>query len=839
MPSDAPLESLRRLVWRLGLLLLAFVLLFGLQSWRSTQTDQVRELRSVLVLAERALDGFFMQVEADMQVLSRQLLQGPGLADRPRVQRLLDDFKARQTSASGVDLVALDGQILASSRPPQGASLPSLAGEAGFSDFVNAVGAGKGAEISRPLFDAVTKAWVFGLRRVMRDAAGQPVAVLSAEIPVDILKRFWGDAPVLDTASIGLLRDDGYLLSRHPVPAGVEPVQVYGRVRDGALRQHLVATGFPREGYVEGPNVLDAAAFGNVYRRLEHFPLTLFVAAPTAEFRAAWWQRVQVPFALVAAALVGGGLAYRYTRRRQQAWDAEREQAEAALVASEREQRFLIDHLMAGVVVHGSDGAVLRCNPQACELIGLTAAQMTGRALVDPGWHFVRDDGSVMPPDEFLVSRVLAGGRAVTGLVMGAVQPGRPEPRWLLTRADPERGDDGQLRQIVATFVDITELRRAERTRERMERRYRMLYENSLDAVIQGRPDGSVLSANPAACALLGRSEAEICAGGYAAFVDGADPRLRELLARRDREGHARGELALRRADGTRIEAEAATTLYADENGEALASMLVRDVTDRRRAAIALAAQQLAERANRAKSEFVARMSHELRTPLNAVLGFAEMMSLDERAPLAPLQRQRLEHVRRAGMRLLALINELLDLTRMEAGTPGLGSRLRIELPLAEAAVDAAPAPLPGDAALAGRVLYIDDDEVNRLLMEAFLGELPGVRLSLAAGGQEGLARARQEPPDLALVDMMMPGMDGRQVLQALRDDPLLAPTPCVAVSANAMPQDIADALAAGFDDYLTKPLSAAALVDLLQRQLGPRPASGPAAAMPRLRPPT
>lgn len=124
--------------------------------------------------------------------------------------------------------------------------------------------------------------------------------------------------------------------------------------------------------------------------------------------------------------------------------------------------------------------------------------------------------------------------------------------------------------------------------------------------------------------------------------------------------------------------------------------------------------------------------------------------------------------------------------------------------------------PLPGvhaagqapGTAPPGRVLYVDDEDVNRLLMQALLDFRSGVDLQLAADGASGLAAARARPPDLVLLDMRLPDMTGLQVLQALRADPALAGVPCVAVSANAMPDEIAAALRQGFDAYITKPIA-------------------------------
>jgi hypothetical protein len=92
------------------------------------------------------------------------------------------------------------------------------------------------------------------------------------------------------------------------------------------------------------------------------------------------------------------------------------------------------------------------------------------------------------------------------------------------------------------------------------------------------------------------------------------------------------------------------------------------DVTEARRAEAALRAKETAERANRAKSEFLSRMSHELRTPLNAILGFTQLLELDKSDPPSAAQRERLGQIHAAGGHLLQLINDVLDLARIETG---------------------------------------------------------------------------------------------------------------------------------------------------------------------------
>jgi PAS domain S-box-containing protein len=397
------------------------------------------------------------------------------------------------------------------------------------------------------------------------------------------------------------------------------------------------------------------------------------------------------------------------------------------------------------------------------------------------------------------------------------------------------------------------------------------------------------------------------------------------------------------------------------------------DITARRAAEVALiAAKEEAERANRAKSEFLSRMSHELRTPLNAVLGFGQLLETDSADPLSPVQRTRVQELLRGGRHLLSLINEVLDLARIEAGTlqmqlapvaladvvgdcvrlvqpvaaerqiavqvlppatgaawvhadptrlkqvllnllsnaikynrhggqvvlawqaehdgahvlitvedsgpglsaaqqerlfqaferldaertdvegagiglalskwlvdlmrgsigvrsaPGAGSSFWVRLAACDAAATGqaplAPATLPASAQprLQPRrtVLYVEDNTVNQVLMESMLAMRPQLRLLIAGLPGVGLAMAAQSQPDLVLLDIQLPGMDGYEVLRRLREMPALGRVPVVAVSANAMPDDITRARQAGFADYITKPVDLQRLLAVVDRAL-------------------
>jgi signal transduction histidine kinase/ActR/RegA family two-component response regulator len=385
-------------------------------------------------------------------------------------------------------------------------------------------------------------------------------------------------------------------------------------------------------------------------------------------------------------------------------------------------------------------------------------------------------------------------------------------------------------------------------------------------------------------------------------------------------------------------------------------------------------AKRDADRANRAKSEFLSRMSHELRTPLNAILGFGQLLQLDD---LTEQQEESVDHMLRGGRHLLGLINEVLDISRIESGSlslspervdvlelvkdtvdlirplaaereievqtpsatgrplaveadhqrlkqvllnlasnavkynhhagsirvacqapspgrvaiavqdsgPGIpadklarlftpfdrlgaeqtdiqgtgmglalskglmeamdgsltaasvegrGTTFTIELP--EAAGPAGPqgaAPVPPPVAAPGAggdqqtVLYVEDNPSNLRLVERVLGERGGVRLLTTTLGEEVQGLVLRHRPELVLLDMHLPDLDGEEVLRRLQADPRTADVPVVGVSADVTPAHIQRVLAAGAREYLTKPLDVArfrAAVDSLLSRAASRP---------------
>jgi len=156
--------------------------------------------------------------------------------------------------------------------------------------------------------------------------------------------------------------------------------------------------------------------------------------------------------------------------------------------------------------------------------------------------------------------------------------------------------DSGELGQLAMTFDRMAEsLEEQNKAREKSEgflreseERYRLLFENSLDAILLTEPGGNIYSANPAACKMFQKTEEEICRLGRAGLVDISDPRLTTLLEERKRTGKAMGELTMLRKDGTIFPVELSSSIFYDSHGQPKTTMIIRDITERKQAEDAL-----------------------------------------------------------------------------------------------------------------------------------------------------------------------------------------------------------------------------------------------------------
>ena len=243
---------------------------------------------------------------------------------------------------------------------------------------------------------------------------------------------------------------------------------------------------------------------------------------------------------------------------------------------------------------------------------------------------------------------------------------------WVELSIVPIADERGWFTHWVSIQRDITSRRESEAAHRESEARKTAIFENSLDAIVTMNADGEIVEWNQAAEKIFGysREEAKGCDLANLIIPPAFHEAHRSGLARYLGTGEARIlnhrlELPAMCADGREITVELIVTRLSTEV-ELLFAGFIRDLTEQKLIEAAfVAARDEAECANNAKSEFLSRMSHELRTPLNAILGFSQILQMEE--GIEPL-RDIVDDIHDAGRHLLLLINEVLDISRIEAG---------------------------------------------------------------------------------------------------------------------------------------------------------------------------
>jgi PAS domain S-box-containing protein len=280
----------------------------------------------------------------------------------------------------------------------------------------------------------------------------------------------------------------------------------------------------------------------------------------------------------------------------------------------------------------------------------------------------------------------------------------------------------GRTRRIEAAVTErtaalqqqVAERQQAESALRESEQRFRNILNNVPIGVVYTDLRGNVLQTNPRFCELTGYSADELIGMPSLDFTHPDDIRQDAELSRQ----LVTGEIPLYRRnkryiarDGHTLWVQSTVSLLRDEQGQPRRIVgAVEDITDHMKLAEAQQARAAAEASNHAKSDFLSRMSHELRTPLNAMLGFAQLLELDKRHPLADAQRPWVGQIQHAGWHLLEMINDVLDLSRIESGNV----RLQIE-PLELSALLARTVPLVEEAARK-RGIRISQDLVSNAM---------------------------------------------------------------------------------------------------------------------------
>ncbi len=375
----------------------------------------------------------------------------------------------------------------------------------------------------------------------------------------------------------------------------------------------------------------------------------------------------------------------------------QRHLAEDALREREAHYRSMITALDEGILVFGPDGGVQAANAQAERFLGADLHALQ-QADVLQRWQPVGADGRPLERAELPFMRTLRDGEPVRDELIGVTTP-RRGLRWLSVNVEPVRdgGTDGVVTAVVASFSDITDRYAA----ETQLRKLSLAVEQSPIGIVVEGTDGRIEYVNEAYTHISGWSRGE----SVGALRDRLEPergppgRIAQMHAALERGETWSGEFTNTRRSGERYDEFVHAAPIRQSDGRITHRLTIREditqhkrigeeldrhrhrlqelVAERTRQLVAseerlqqanaelLLSRDRAEAANRAKSAFLANMSHEIRTPMNAIVGLAWLLRRDAVEPLAA---ERLDKLTEGANHLLQVLNDILDLSKIEAG---------------------------------------------------------------------------------------------------------------------------------------------------------------------------
>ena len=393
-------------------------------------------------------------------------------------------------------------------------------------------------------------------------------------------------------------------------------------------------------------------------------------------------------------------------------------------------------------------GMMVEMNPVLFEMTGYTVEEVIGHHFNDVPWA---DDGFIDRRSQ----GDLLKGRRERAQYEKHLRRKDGSHFWAEITVSTVRRPDRGIDFFYVMVKDVNERKVAEEALRKSEIRKGAIVSSALDCIVVADSEGRIMEFNPAAERAFGRTRDDVIGADIfevisaTRFRDGYRSQFAKYVQNEERTQHAgRLETMALRSDGTEFPIDVSIALF-EQDGSTILSASLRDLSEREQAVAAT-------RESEAKSRFLASMSHELRTPLNSILGFSQLLETGSTGPLNDRQKRYVGHIESSGRHLLALITEVLDLSKVAAGQMEVDVEDVDLVPLVVEALarvgplgDSRPVELVLDPA---PPLWVRAD--RRRLLQVLLNLLSNAIKFTPAGGvvRVGIARSGHEV-EIAVVD--------------------------------------------------------------------------------------